>query len=202
MKKILAFVVLIVCTNIFANAFAQKNTPSKKSTVPKKNTTAQKNTPTKKSSSVNYSSSSYNYKNAIGIKTLGISFKKFVKPNKAIELVASYWGYRSTLAFSYQFHNNIGNSPGFKWYIGPAAYVGMYDYGYNNTINANINTENSFLVGAGGIIGLDYKFKGSPFNISLDWQPSVEFILGEDNIANSGIGFGAYWVGAAFRYTF
>jgi hypothetical protein len=189
MKKLLSLILIIICASIFTNSFAQKRSSTQK------RTTAQRSTPKKSY----YSSSGYDYKSAIGLKSLGITYKTFIKPNRAIELVGSYWGYRATLDFAYEFHHDIESSKGLKWYIGPAAYVGMYNYDRYYKVNG---IENGFIFGVGGIIGLDYKFKEGPFNVSLDWQPSVEFVSGEDYLEHSGVGFGAYWVGAAVRYTF
>ena len=50
------------------------------------------------------------------------------------------------------------------------------------------------MVGVDGVIGLDYKFRGAPINLSLDWQPSFEF--GDNR------GFVSSWGGLGIRYTF
>lgn len=138
------------------------------------------------------------YKNAIGIKTTGISFKHFLTDKNAIEVNASLWRWGGVLSASYQIHHDISNAEGLKWYIGPAAYAGVYRHKYYEGNNKKYY--NSAILGIGGIIGLDYKFTDAPVNIALDWQPSLEFISGDYDYA--GVGFGAYWVGAAIRYTF
>ncbi len=46
----------------------------------------------------------------------------------------------------------------------------------------------------GGVIGLDYKFKDAPINVSLDWQPSFNFV--GYNYFEGG------WGGLGIRYTF
>ena len=48
-------------------------------------------------------------------------------------------------------------------------------------------------MGIDGVLGLDYKFKDAPINISLDWQPSVTLIGASSSPAYGGI---------AVRYTF
>lgn len=169
MKQIFRFTLFIVCMGIFTNVSAQNRT-----------------------------SSSSSYKNAIGIKTTGISFKHFLTPKNAVEFNASFWRWGGVLSGSYQIHHDISNSPGLKWYIGPAAYVGAYRHRYYD--NGNKKYYSSSILGIGGIIGLDYKFRDAPINLALDWQPSIEFIGGDYD--HSGTRFGAYWVGAAIRYTF
>ncbi|MCX6318354.1 MAG: hypothetical protein NTW29_13775 [Bacteroidetes bacterium] len=44
------------------------------------------------------------------------------------------------------------------------------------------------------MLGLDYKLKTAPINISLDWQPSIEF--------DENLGFVGSWGGLGIRYTF
>ena len=44
-----------------------------------------------------------------------------------------------------------------------------------------------------GVLGLDYKIKGAPINLSIDWQPYFE-IAKYPHFGN--------WGGFAIRYTF
>jgi hypothetical protein len=48
--------------------------------------------------------------------------------------------------------------------------------------------------GLDGVLGLDYKIRTAPINLSLDWQPSFEF--------GDGAGFSGNWGGLAVRYVF
>ena len=50
------------------------------------------------------------------------------------------------------------------------------------------------MIGIDGIIGLDYKIKGAPINVCLDWQPSFNFI--GYNYFEGG------WGGIGVRYAF
>lgn len=65
---------------------------------------------------------------------------------------------------------------GLNWYIGPGASVSYDNYDSSTYVN----------VGLGGQIGIEYKFKGIPFMVSLDSRPMWDF-LGEVN----GLGWGA-----------
>ena len=62
---------------------------------------------------------------------------------------------------------DLGKSENFKWYIGPGAHVGLYSDKYYGG--------NFLTIGIDGVLGLDYKIKNAPLDISLDWQPSIEF---------------------------
>ena len=51
-----------------------------------------------------------------------------------------------------------------------------------------------FHFGIDGIIGVDYKIKGAPLNLSLDWNPSFEF--GTNSAGFNSLG------GLAIRFAF
>src|SRR5690606_200579 len=130
---------------------------------------------------------------AVGVKFYpgSISYKQFLKDNGAIEGLAYFWnhGFRATAL--YEFHFDIPNAPGLKWYAGPGAHVGFYRK------LKNVPDSKAFAtIGIDGVLGLDYKFDGAPINLSLDWQPSFEF----GNKYNHG--FSGNWGGLAIRYVF
>ena len=129
------------------------------------------------------------YKTALGVKVWdggGISFKTFIVPNNALEVIGYFYRYGSRITGLYEIHGNIEGAPGLKWYAGPGLHLGFYDKKYYNGDRA--------VVGIDGVLGLDYKINKAPFNISLDWQPSFEFA---DNR-----GFAGSWGGLGIRYTF
>lgn len=127
------------------------------------------------------------YKTALGVKVWdggGISFKHFVKGNNALELIGYFWNQGTRITGLYEIHSPISNASGLQWYIGPGAHIGLY----------NTKFGDGTFIGIDGVLGLDYKFKGAPINISLDWQPSIEF--GDNR------GFVGSWGGLGIRYTF
>ncbi len=129
------------------------------------------------------------YKTALGVKVWdggGISFKKFVAPLNAIEVIGYFNKKGTRLTGLYEIHGNIVDAPGLKWYIGPGAHLGFYDYKEYNG--------DKVVAGVDGVIGLDYKINSAPINLSLDWQPSFEFA--------DGRGFAGSWGGFGVRYTF
>ena len=133
------------------------------------------------------SANSSTYKTALGVKVWdggGISFKQFVNGNNALELIGYFWNRGTRITGLYEIHGQFSNATGLQWYIGPGAHIGFY-----NTKNGD-----GAFAGIDGVLGLDYKFRGAPINISLDWQPSFEF--------GTNRGFYGDWGGLGIRYTF
>jgi hypothetical protein len=130
---------------------------------------------------------SHEYKTALGVKFYpgAVTIKHFIKPDAALEGIAYFWNRGTRVTGLYEYHGDITGAPGLKWYVGPGAHVGFYNnkwYGGGTT------------VGVDAILGLDYKIKAAPINLSLDWQPSFEF--GDYH------GFAGNWGGFAIRYVF
>ena len=133
------------------------------------------------------SSGSSTYRTALGVKVWdggGISFKHFVNGKNALELIGYFWNQGTRVTGLYEIHGPISGASGLQWYIGPGAHVGFYNTKYGD----------GAFIGLDGVLGLDYKFHGAPINVSLDWQPSIEF--GDNR------GFVGSWGGLGIRYTF
>ena len=131
------------------------------------------------------------YKTALGVKVWdggGITFKHFFSPNKAGELIGYFWNRGVRFTGLYEIHGDIKDAQGLKWYIGPGAHIGIYDY-----YKGNKHIDGTY-IGIDGVLGLDYKFRGAPINMSIDWQPSFEF--------GDFVGFVGNWGGLGIRYTF
>lgn len=129
----------------------------------------------------------YDYTTALGVKVWdggGVSLKHFFNERNAGELIAYFWSQGIRFTGLYEIHGDITNAAGLKWYIGPGAHVGFYSTKYGD----------GAFIGVDGVLGLDYKFNAAPINISLDWQPSIEF--------GTGRGFWGGWGGLGIRYTF
>lgn len=129
---------------------------------------------------------SQDYKTAIGVKFYpgAISVKHFVSDKNAIEGLGYFFNYGTRITGLYEIHGDINNAGGLKWYIGPGAHIGFYSNKYGGATS----------VGVDGVLGLDYKFRDAPINLSLDWQPSFEF----GNKYNNG--FNGNWGGLGIRY--
>ena len=136
------------------------------------------------------STNSSSYQTALGVKFYpgAITFKHFLTGNNAGELIGYFWNHGFRLTGLYEIHGDISGASGLKWYVGPGAHIGFYDY-YNH-----YNHIDGTYIGIDGVLGLDYKFNGAPINMSVDWQPSFEF--------GDNVGFVGNWGGIAIRYTF
>jgi len=102
------------------------------------------------------------YQTALGAKISGgaaVSYKQFVANTKAIEAQSMFFTRGIRLVGLYEFHfYNIQGVDGLAWYVGPGIHAGFY--------------RKSADLGIDGVIGIDYKIKDIPINLSLDWQPS------------------------------
>lgn len=102
------------------------------------------------------------YQSALGVKIsagVAASYKQFVANTKAIEAQSMFFSRGIRLVGLYEFHfYNIQGVDGLAWYVGPGVHAGFY--------------RKSADLGIDGVIGLDYKIKNLPINLSLDWQPS------------------------------
>jgi hypothetical protein len=128
-----------------------------------------------------------NYKTAFGVRYQPFGFSaKFNNSykNRSFELV----GYLKDgfVAGAYYYWNiDLNKKHTMQFYFGGGGQAGK------------LNEENGgdALFGVGGIIGLDYKFKKLPINLSFDWQPSYQ-IAGDDEQ------FQGEWGGIAVRFAF
>ncbi|MEX0636515.1 MAG: hypothetical protein WD135_07080 [Ferruginibacter sp.] len=140
-----------------------------------------------KSVSAQSNTNSFDYKTALGVKFYpgAITFKHFLTDKNAVEILGYFWNRGSRITGLYEIHGDIEGASGLKWYIGPGAHIAFY--------NSKYYDGKSFF-GLDGVIGLDYKIKTAPINLSIDWQPSFEF--------GDGAGFSGNWGGFAVRYVF
>jgi hypothetical protein len=140
-------------------------------------------------------SSSYaqNYKNAIGGRfgaANGVTFKTSVGTDKMLDIIANF---RSTHDYNYfrltglyEIYNPIADAPGLGWYYGFGGSLGSVKYKPTSSSDLYLSVD--------GVLGLDYKFKDAPINLSLDWKPALE--LAPDT------GFDASGLGLSIRFTF
>jgi len=134
------------------------------------------------------------YKTALGIKFWpgGITLKHFIQDNRAIEGIGYFWDHGFRLTGLYEIHGDISGAPGLKWYVGPGAHIGVYNEGWWYD-HDHYYKSGSLSLGIDGVLGLDYKINQAPIELSLDFQPSFEFI---NHPYFSG------WGGLGVRYTF
>ncbi|MFH0842230.1 MAG: hypothetical protein V1903_06375 [Bacteroidota bacterium] len=120
--------------------------------------------------------SAQDYNNAIGLRGglyNGITFKHFMGSKTAVEFLGATRWSGIEIAGLYEIHNNAFDVDRLNWYFGFGAHVGFYN-GDNNTYD---DPAGSYMVlGADGILGIEYNFTELPVNISLDWKPAFNFI--------------------------
>ena len=142
---------------------------------------------------------SSNYTTAIGAKVYpgtsagAVTLKHFLNDRIALEALGTGWKRGGRLTGLLEFHWDIPNAPGLKWYVGPGVHVGFYNDKYYTDDRYG---DSYAAVGVDGVIGLDYKFAKIPLNLSIDWQPSIDF--GNERYK----GFIGDFAGVAARYTF
>lgn len=127
------------------------------------------------------------YKNALGVRLgpstpvikSGLTYKHVLNNNNAIEAILSF-GDGIGICGLYEIHKPLAGVENLQWLYGVGGYAG-----FQNSIS---------YIGAAGIVGLDYKFKDIPLNISLDWKPELNII--------EKVGFEASTVGFSARFTF
>jgi len=142
---------------------------------------------------------SQDYTNAVGVKfyPAALTAKHFFNRTIGAEAITYFYD-NASVRFTglLEFNFPIASVEGLKWFAGPGAHVSFLRY----------KNQATTYVGIDAILGLDYKFKGVPINLSLDWQPSFEF--GEEptyenhHYIKDGPGFTGSWAGVGVRYTF
>ncbi|MFZ1751278.1 MAG: hypothetical protein WAU01_13835 [Saprospiraceae bacterium] len=136
---------------------------------------------------------SQDYKSAIGLRLgypLSASYKTFISEKGAFEGVAGFRSYSTYSWFNvgayYQHHTEIPSVDGLKWYYGAGANIYFWSFDF-------VSDASSTSIGLSGVLGLDYKLKDTPLNLSVDWIPTF-FINGYQN------GFGGGYGALAARY--
>jgi len=133
------------------------------------------------------------YRTAMGVKFYpgAFSIKHFVTEKNAVEGLVYLWQYGSRITGLYEFHRPL---PGLglenlNWYVGVGGHVAFWN---NRWEKFYPDRSNSIGIGVDGVIGLDWKIPGSPINLSLDWQPSINLV---------GYQYGEFgWGGVGIRY--
>jgi len=132
------------------------------------------------------------YKKAIGFKLNpgAISYRSFYTRNKAVEGI----GFISLDGFQLTILNEkftpFANAENLTWYMGYGGHFNLWSERYK--LN-NPSKSAGVAVGIDGMLGLDYKLKNTPINLSVDMQPAFNFV--------GASYFDLGWGGIGIRYT-
>ncbi len=116
-----------------------------------------------------------------GMTLVGPSVKHFFTQKDVGQFDVMFGNDYTVIQGFYQYHKQIDNAAGLKWYVGLGAGVGLYDGG------------SDFLLRP--LTGLDYKINDVPLSFSFDWRPTIF-------IGNGDSDFEAARFGLGFRYSF
>ncbi|HYF31467.1 MAG TPA: hypothetical protein VD993_10145 [Chitinophagaceae bacterium] len=131
------------------------------------------------------------YRTALGVKFYpgAITIKHFVRDDRAVEGLVYFWKHGFRFTGLYEIHGDINGAPGLKWYVGPGAHIGFWNDEWSRK---HPDRNDGVAIGVDGVLGLDYKINKAPINLSIDWQPSFNFI---------GYSYFSSWGGVSIRYT-
>ena len=142
-----------------------------------------------------FDSAAQNYQSAAGVRLgspLSASYKTFINDSGAIEAFASFRNFSGYSWFAingaYQIHKPISAVDGLNYYYGAGAGVYFWNFDFDGD---NATTT----LGIQGYLGLDYTFKDTPINLTVDWIPTI-FVNGFTS------GFGSGFGSLGIRYTF
>lgn len=133
------------------------------------------------------------YQTAIGLRLgypASVTLKHFLDDSHAVEVYAGTRGWSTYrwyhVAGAYQFHKEIEDLDGLRYYFGGGASVFFWNYDFER---AGLSSTS---LGIQGYVGLDYTFKDLPINLTLDWIPTL--YLGDAFTTGFAGGFGTLGV--------
>ncbi len=120
------------------------------------------------------------YQGAVGLKfggyENGITGKYFLDKSAAIEGILGFRSKGLVVTGLYEIHHTAFNVPALKFYYGGGAHIGSVGSGYYKRYNGDdeFYDKSSLLIGADGVLGLEYLIPQSPIAVSLDLNPRIE----------------------------
>jgi hypothetical protein len=125
-----------------------------------------------------------NYQFALGLKfggyENGISGKYFMDKATSLEGILGFRSNGLVVTGLYEINQKAFDVEGFKFYYGFGAHIGAVGAGYYRRFNGDDERyiNNQILLGADGVIGLEYVIPKSPIAVSLDLNPRLELASG------------------------
>ncbi len=123
------------------------------------------------------------YKAAAGLKfggyENGFSGKYFLNEGTALEGILGIRSKGVVITGLYELHQTAFNVPALKFYYGAGAHLGAVGDGvYKRYGGDDEYYRSGILLGADGVLGLEYLIPESPIAVSLDLNPRVELARG------------------------
>jgi len=140
-----------------------------------------------------------NYSYALGIRagesgqTSGVTFKRFVSDNWAIEGVCGYWHSSLSLTAVVERHQSFFRVRGLNWYLGAGMHAAGqtgYSYWYDFSYRAKVYRDGGASYGIDAVLGLEYKIQVAPIAFGIDFKPYMELNL--DSQSRSGMDPGVF----------
>jgi hypothetical protein len=119
------------------------------------------------------------YNSALGVRLglyPGISFKTFISPVSAFELLGQtkFDGLIGTLL--YQAHFQALGTPRLHWILGLGGHVASYPGGNLENPDGDVYNEDVTTIGIDGIFGLEYVFRTAPLTLGIDVKPFFDLV--------------------------
>jgi len=131
------------------------------------------------------------YKTGSGLRfgglSSGLTVKHFISTTSALESILSVARKGFIVTGLYEKHNSVDHSNLFKFYYGGGGHIGFFQDGGGYYFNSNRVYTKSTMVGLDGIVGMEYKFKGAPINIGMDFKPFIDFFNGNTVYFDGGL---------------
>ena len=126
---------------------------------------------------------SQDYKTAVGLKfgayEDGIAVKYFASPDISYEGVLGFRNHGVVVTGLYEINQEAFNVSGLKVYYGFGAHIGAEGKGdYQRLGSDQYYNSSHILLGADGVLGLEYVIPNSPIAVSLDLNPRIELATG------------------------
>jgi len=124
-----------------------------------------------------------NYQTAAGLRfsyESGVSLKYFTSPTIALEGVLGFREKGAVVTGLFEIHQAAFNVAELKFYYGAGAHIGAVGRGTYRVYNGDVRAYDSSspLLGADGVIGLEYLIPASPIAVSVDLDPRIEIFRG------------------------
>jgi hypothetical protein len=136
------------------------------------------------------------YNGALGVRLgiyPGISYKYFISPVSAFELLGQtkFDGIIGTLL--YEAHFQAFNAPRLHWILGFGGHVASYRAGKIENPDGETYNEDVITLGVDGIFGLEYVFRTAPLTLGVDVKPFFDLVNPGPNFFDAAV---------TIRYTF